>query len=102
MRTWNHRILSNKIDDSIGIYEIYYKGNGQKRSHSSDPIVVGNDLQDLQGEMINLLIALDEPIHGTEDNFDAGPRRTAAERLAAFNRVVERLREQLAVKALKE
>jgi len=60
--SFNYRLIKNEIDNSIGIYEVYYDDNGAVKAHIANPIIIGNNFEDLMREMINIKDAFNKPI----------------------------------------
>lgn len=58
--SFNYRLVQHT--NTIGIYEIYYDENGKIDGYAEKPIIVGNDLKDLRGEIEHLKRAFDKPI----------------------------------------
>jgi hypothetical protein len=67
---WNYRLVKHQIDNSIGIYEIFYHDDGTSIRGRSKMRIVGNDLEDLKGELINMQKAFDKPILVLDGNGD--------------------------------
>jgi hypothetical protein len=61
LMSFNHRLVRHAIDDSFGIYEVYYDENGKITGRLETAIIVGNDLEDLKGELANITKALEKP-----------------------------------------
>lgn len=64
--TWNYRLV--QLDDSIGVYEVYYDANDQPNLRTLEPAnLIGFDgLDDLKEDIKHMLRALDEEILSDE------------------------------------
>ena len=99
MGTWNYRLMLD--DEHAGIYMVRYDDKGIARARTENPYIVGNDLEDLRGEIRELLIALDSfptnidlfdlSLKSDEASFTAGPRRSEQELKSALRRVAKKL-----------
>lgn len=113
MGTWNYRILRSDIDESVGVYTLYYDDAGNVRARSTEPSGVGGyDVGDLAGTLARLtsalalpplrLTAVDAAIAGTGPAINPGPRSTPRALLEWYERAAKQLHDQLAVAALPE
>jgi hypothetical protein len=59
--SFNHRLVKHDIDQSIGVYEVFYNEDGTIKNHSEKPIIVGNDLEDLTKEIAHINDAFFKP-----------------------------------------
>ncbi len=53
--TFNYRLVRH-AEDCVAIHEIHYK-DGEMDAYSPKPVLVGNDLDDLRGELDNVALA---------------------------------------------
>ena len=70
--TWNYRVIKRYSDVRFGqgtrdwyygIYEVYYNENGDITAISEEPIApVGNDFEDLRGEVGKMFSAFGRPV----------------------------------------
>lgn len=102
MGTWSFRTLTD--EHHAGIYELHYDEAGNVRGRSTEALIEGNDLLDLGGEVLNLMLAfgqealsikaVDDATSGGEVAH-AGPRTTVREQEAHLEAAVGRLRHHL-------
>ena len=67
METFNYRVLSR--DGKLGIYEVYYDGDGKPVTSTTDPLLAFTlpTVDDLRYELETMLRALDEPVLQYDD-----------------------------------
>jgi len=51
----------------LAIYEVYYDEEGRPDGYSERPVVVGNNLEDLKAELVNIMTAFDLPVLEMKD-----------------------------------
>lgn len=74
---WNYRVLRYK-DGGLGIHEVFYT-DGKPASCTEDPVgIVGDDLEEMQREAQNMLLAMAAEILDYE-SFVAGSQRQGDE-----------------------
>ena len=60
-----------EIDEDVmpylAIYEVYYDDAGRPDGYSERPVVVGNNLEDLKAELVNIMTAFDLPVLEMKD-----------------------------------
>ena len=64
--SWNYRVVlhdSEETDSYVGIHECYYdEGEEVPHSMSKDPLLTGEDIEDLRVELSSMLEALEKPV----------------------------------------
>jgi hypothetical protein len=70
--TWNYRVVRNKVphgDSSLGIYEVYYNGEGKPYSYTQHAVTIDEwaTVEEIRWTLARMLEATDKPVLSDED-----------------------------------
>lgn len=67
--SWNYRLVHMKgvSEVCLGLFEVFYDEQGRPNASGADPIIVGDDIEEIQQDLKWMREALGKPI--LEDEF---------------------------------